>query len=111
MRLALDPEHLALRAELKEYFDQLVTPIAHYLTEDYQTALSIFTAVTAFNNAVFLRRADLHFALETAGAAAMALGDRPRAGEFFSRIPEGALTPRGRAAMSAVDRTSPGRHT
>ncbi|MGA8255654.1 MAG: acyl-CoA dehydrogenase family protein [Nocardioides sp.] len=26
MRIALDPEHLALRAELKEYFDQLVTP-------------------------------------------------------------------------------------
>jgi len=26
MRIALDPEHLALRAELKEYFAQLVTP-------------------------------------------------------------------------------------
>ncbi|MDQ4111977.1 MAG: acyl-CoA dehydrogenase family protein, partial [Actinomycetota bacterium] len=26
MRVALDPEHLALRAELQEYFDQLVTP-------------------------------------------------------------------------------------
>ncbi|CAN5434869.1 acyl-CoA dehydrogenase family protein [soil metagenome] len=26
MRVALEPEHLALRAELKEYFDQLVTP-------------------------------------------------------------------------------------
>ncbi len=26
MRIALDPEHLALRAELKEYFGQLVTP-------------------------------------------------------------------------------------
>ena len=26
MRIALEPEHLALRAELKEYFDQLVTP-------------------------------------------------------------------------------------
>ena len=26
MRVALDPEHLALRAELREYFDQLVTP-------------------------------------------------------------------------------------
>ncbi len=26
MRVALEPEHLALRAELKEYFEQLVTP-------------------------------------------------------------------------------------
>lgn len=26
MHIALDPEHLALRAELQEYFDQLVTP-------------------------------------------------------------------------------------
>ncbi|GAA4691013.1 acyl-CoA dehydrogenase family protein [Nocardioides nanhaiensis] len=26
MRVALEPEHLALRAELREYFDQLVTP-------------------------------------------------------------------------------------
>lgn len=26
MRIALEPEHLALRAELKEYFDDLVTP-------------------------------------------------------------------------------------
>ena len=26
MRVALDPEHLALRAELREYFEQLVTP-------------------------------------------------------------------------------------
>jgi len=26
MRVALDPEHLALRAELQEYFDQLITP-------------------------------------------------------------------------------------
>ncbi len=26
MRVALDPEHLALKAELQEYFDQLVTP-------------------------------------------------------------------------------------
>ncbi len=26
MHIALEPEHLALRAELKEYFDQLVTP-------------------------------------------------------------------------------------
>ena len=26
MRIALDPEHLALRAELQEYFGQLVTP-------------------------------------------------------------------------------------
>ncbi|MEJ7775591.1 MAG: acyl-CoA dehydrogenase family protein, partial [Nocardioidaceae bacterium] len=26
MRVALDPEHLALRAELQGYFDQLITP-------------------------------------------------------------------------------------
>ena len=26
MRVVLEPEHLALRAELKEYFDDLVTP-------------------------------------------------------------------------------------